>query len=598
MVARHRPAAWCRGCRRRLPVSVVVTGGAGAVAGPAAAGRAARASRWPASRSRCATSTTWPATPAGWSPPSTPPAPTAPSPTTSRCTSSCRSRRPVVRLARGRRRGGRRRAAPEVPHRRRSRPTASRPPPALAALDRRGARPRDAVQVHRRAAPRGAAPRPRRPASSTTASSTCCWRPAAPSTAPRATTRWPRCSTSATPTTWSPPPAPADLAGARRWFTSFGSCSRHRAARRPDRPGTRSELGAAMTTTWVAGAAGSRLRRRPPAVRRVLRRRRGRPRVGVRHRRRRARPRHRSRRPRCSTCTTSSSDLAERVHGRRPAGLGLDPRLDRRAADRRAERDLVEPHLTRSPRSRCTCRSRSATTSTSTPRSTTPPTSAGSSGPTASRCCPTGGTCRSATTAGPAPSSSPVRRSSGPCGQRKAPTRTPRRTARAAASTSRPSSASWSARGSRAGRAGRRRRLRRPRLRRRRPQRLVGARHPGLGVRAARAVPRQVVRDLDLAVGHAARRARRGLGRPARPGPDAAALPAAPGATPRARHRRRGGAQRRGRQPAAVPHDVLVARPDARPPHRQRRLAAHRRPVRLRHDQRPGARTSAARSSS
>ena len=42
-------------------------------------------------------------------------------------------------------------------------------------------------------------------------------------------------------------------------------------------------------------------------------------------------------------------------------------------------------------------------------------------------------------------------------------------------------------------------------------------------------------------------------------------------------------AQRRGRQPAAVRVDVLVARPDARAPDRQRRLAAHRRPVRLRH---------------
>ena len=46
--------------------------------------------------------------------------------------------------------------------------------------------------------------------------------------------------------------------------------------------------------------------------------------------------------------------------------------------------------------------------------------------------------------------------------------------------------------------------LRRPRLRRLPGQRLVGPRHPGLGVRAARPVPRQVLRDLGLAVGRAA----------------------------------------------------------------------------------------------
>ena len=66
----------------------------------------------------------------------------------------------------------------------------------------------------------------------------------------------------------------------------------------------------------------------------------------------------------------------------------------------------------------------------------------------------------------------------------------------------------------------------------------------------------------------------------------------------RPRHRRRGGAERRGGQPAAVPLDVLVAGPDARPHDRQRRLAAHRRPVRLRHHLRPRARPARARSSS
>ena len=100
------------------------------------------------------------------------------------------------------------------------------------------------------------------------------------------------------------------------------------------------------------------------------------------------------------------------------------------------------------------------------------------------------------------------------------------------------------------------------------------------------------------ALGHAARR------RSTPPGSTCPARtrrrwPTSAPARPRGpRHRRRGGAQRRGRQPAAVPHDVLVARPDARPPDRQRRLAAHRRPVRLRHRSAAPSPTSAARSSS
>ena len=76
-------------------------------------------------------------------------------------------------------------------------------------------------------------------------------------------------------------------------------------------------------------------------------------------------------------------------------------------------------------------------------------------------------------------------------------------------------------------------------------QRLERARHPGLGVRAARPVPRQVVRDLDRPLGGAARR-RRGPPRArAAAGARAAALPArgAVGVRPPARGR----AQRRGR---------------------------------------------------
>ncbi len=105
-------------------------------------------------------------------------------------------------------------------------------------------------------------------------------------------------------------------------------------------------------------------------------------------------------------------------------------------------------------------------------------------------------------------------------------------------------------------------------------------------------VPRQVVPHLGLAVGRAARRAG---GRPgAAAGPrrrrrcptcDDADAPLGP------RPHARGPAQRRARQPAAVRASMYwTAGPAARAPDRQRGRAAHRRPVRLRHGQRPGAR--------
>ena len=72
---------------------------------------------------------------------------------------------------------------------------------------------------------------------------------------------------------------------------------------------------------------------------------------------------------------------------------------------------------------RCS-RSPSPTTSTSTRRSSTRRTSAACSGPTRSRCCPTGAICPSATTAAPGRSSSAARRSGGPQGQAKPPERT------------------------------------------------------------------------------------------------------------------------------------------------------------------------------
>ena len=99
-----------------------------------------------------------------------------------------------------------------------------------------------------------------------------------------------------------------------------------------------------------------------------------------------------------------------------------------------------------------------------------------------------------------------------PSGQRKPPDADAPSYGPSAGSTSRPRSASSSAS--------------RPRSARRSPaaavrehvfgvvpgQRLERARHPGVGVRPARAVPRQVVRHVDVAVGRAAGGARRALG--------------------------------------------------------------------------------------
>ena len=139
-------------------------------------------------------------------------------------------------------------------------------------------------------------------------------------------------------------------------------------------------------------------------------------------------------------------------------------------------------------------------------------------------------------------------------------------------------------------RAGRHRRLRGPHLRRRRAQRLVGARHPGLGVRPARAVPRQVASPRRSATGS-----------PRSP-PSTRRGPTCPVRT------RRSSTTSRVDGPAgldidvevvlngerglasAVRLDVLVARADARPHHRQRRERAHRRPVGIGHDLRLGAR--------
>ena len=107
-----------------------------------------------------------------------------------------------------------------------------------------------------------------------------------------------------------------------------------------------------------------------------------------------------------------------------------------------------------------------------------------------------------------------------PTGQRKAPADAARSSARACGSTSRPSSASSSAARPTWAPRCRRRRGRRPPLRRRAAQRLERPRHPGLGVRPARPVPRQVLRaPASPRWVRAAGGAERGPGRPARPGP-------------------------------------------------------------------------------
>ena len=99
-------------------------------------------------------------------------------------------------------------------------------------------------------------------------------------------------------------------------------------------------------------------------------------------------------------------------------------------------------------------------------------------------------------------------------------------------------------RAERAGRAGADERVRRSRLRRRARQRLERARHPGLGVRPARAVPRQVVRHLGLRVGDAAGAARGSPRRRAAAGAGAVATPSRRGRLG-ARPAARGGAERR-----------------------------------------------------
>ena len=134
------------------------------------------------------------------------------------------------------------------------------------------------------------------------------------------------------------------------------------------------------------------------------------------------------------------------------------------------------------------CPARSATTPTSTPASTTRRRSASCSAPT-TRCCRTTSGCRSATTAAPRrsrASGQPFRRPARP--DQGAGRRGAARCGRsAAAGLSSWNSASSSAGRNALGRADPDRRGRGPRVRPDAVQRLERARHPGLGVPAARA---------------------------------------------------------------------------------------------------------------
>ena len=215
-----------------------------------------------------------------------------------------------------------------------------------------------------------------------------------------------------------------------------------------------------------------------------------------------------------------------------PIGLGGHARRGRRARRRRRATSF------RSRRRRSTCRSRSPTTSTSTRRSSTPPTSAASSARTRDpllpnwRHLPVGYHGRAGTVV---VSGTPVVR---PCGQSKAPDDPAPRFGPSRRLDIELELGLRRRRAEPAGRAGAGGGVPRPRLRRRARQRLERARHPGLGVPAARPVPRQVVRDLDLGLGHAARPAR---------GPLRGRAGAGSGAAPVSARRRRLGARRRAR---------------------------------------------------
>ena len=193
--------------------------------------RASRRRSWPAWRSHWPTPTTCRATPAGSPPPWTPPGAQGVLDDEVPVYVELPHAAATGVLARRGRRGRRERLPAEVPHgrpQRRRVPVRNRRWRSGSTLPWTGRRPSSAPPAC--TTPSGTPPAT--PVSSITASSTCWSRRGSCSTARRSPTpsrRW----RSATRRTLVAQAAELDLAGARRWFTSFGSCSVDRAAGRP-----------------------------------------------------------------------------------------------------------------------------------------------------------------------------------------------------------------------------------------------------------------------------------------------------------------------------------------------------------------------------
>lgn len=219
-------------------------------------------------------------------------------------------------------------------------------------------------------------------------------------------------------------------------------------------------------------------------------------------------------------------------------------------------------------------------------------------------CCPTTSTCPSATTAAPRPCASPAAKCAGPTARPCRPAPASRCSAPARAWTTNWSWASGSARATPS--------AKHPGFPRRRAhrrllpaQRLVGARHPGLGIPTARPVPVEELHHQRLALGGHRRSPGAVPPCPAsaprrRPAAAAVSLRRQRPGPRRLRHRAGGPAAHRGparERPAAAapdpeqqPEHVLDGGADGRPPQRQWLPVAARRPVRLRHPVRRRAR--------
>ena len=349
----------------------------------------------------------------------------------------------------------------------------------------------------------------------------------------------------------------------------------------PSGAGTAAELGRRR------GRVG--FRRRPPSVRGVRPRRRrragrgpGRPaRTGPPGARRGGSARVRATVRRARPSTVSSRQ--DRMSG--PPSATGSPRFSRV----RCTRARSGGCWSRSNGSGSSSRSRLPTTWTSTHPSITRPTSARCSVRTPSRSPRTGATCRSGTTGGRERSSCPAPRwSARPVNARRQPTPS-RRSVPVGVSTSRPNWASWSAC---------------------RPAKAIGSRPMPSATMCSGSCSSTTGRPAISKPGSTYRSGRSSASlspprspngsprsprwtRPRTPLPDQVPAPL--------EYLRVSGdagydltyeivAQRRGGLPAALRDDVLVARPDARAPHRQRRVVAHRRPVRVGHRVGPAAR--------